>query len=107
MTEVISTRLKKKEIEILNRIAEKEHVDRSALLRKFLIQQINEYNMKDAAEKYRKGLTSMAESATLANVSLYEMMEYCQREKIRPPEPTDTELQREMDQAEKIFAQLK
>ncbi len=76
MTEIISTRLKKKEIDELNRISEKEHIDRSALVRKFLIRQVQENKMRDMAERYRKGLASLAEATTAAGVSIYEMMDY-------------------------------
>ncbi len=65
MTDVVSTRLDEKEIEELNQICEKERIDRSALIRKFLLAQIAEYRMKEAGEKYRKGLVSLAEAATL------------------------------------------
>ncbi len=85
MTEIISTRLKKEEIDELNRISEKEHIDRSALVRKFLIRQVQEYKMRDMAERYRKGFVSLAEAATAAGASIYEMMDYLDREKITPP----------------------
>jgi metal-responsive CopG/Arc/MetJ family transcriptional regulator len=80
MSDVISTRLKKEEIEELNEISAKEHLDRSALMRKFLLQQIKEYRLKNVSEKYRKGIISLAEAATLAKVTIYDMMEYCKRE---------------------------
>lgn len=106
MTQVVSTRLEEKEVEILNNIAEKEYIDRSALIRKFLLQQIKEYGMHDMAEKYRKGLVSMAEAASVADVSIYEMMEYCQREKIFPPMPSEDELRAESEEAAKVFQAL-
>jgi predicted HTH domain antitoxin len=99
MTEIISTRLKKEELAELNRISEKEHVDRSALVRKFLIRQVQEYNMRDMAERYRKGLVSLAEAATIAGVSIYEMMDFLDREKISPPQTTEDEFKESMDDA--------
>jgi len=103
MTEIISTRLKKEEIEELNRISESEHIDRSALVRKFLIRQVQEYKMRDMAEKYRKGFVSLAEAATVAGVSIYEMMDYLDREKIKPPETTIDEFNEALEDARKIF----
>ena len=106
MSNVISTRMEKKEIEVLNQISAKEHIDRSALIRKFLLQQIKEYKMKEFSEKYRKGLTSLAETATLANVSIYEMMEFCQKELISPPSPSDEILEKERNDAKDIFQKI-
>ena len=103
MTNIISTRLDEKEIEELNQICEKERIDRSALIRKFLLAQITEYRMKEAGEKYRKGLVSLAEAATLAKVSIYDMMEYVEREKIQSPALTDEEMEEDLKSAKKLF----
>ncbi len=107
MTDVVSTRLKKEEIEELNKICEKERIDRSALMRKFLLAQITEYKLKEAGEIYRKGLISLAEAATLAKVSIYAMMEYVEREKIQPPALTDEEMEEELIKTKKLFNEMK
>ena len=44
--------------------------------------------MKESAKLYQKGIVSLQEAATSAEVSLYRMMEYIQREQIRPPTQT-------------------
>ncbi|TFG30144.1 MAG: hypothetical protein EU532_01530 [Promethearchaeota archaeon] len=106
MTDVVSTRLDEKEIDELNQICEKERIDRSSLIRKFLLAQIIEYRMKDAGEKYRKGLVSLAEASTLAKVSIYEMMDYIQREKIQPPALSEVEMEEELNKAKKLFEEL-
>ena len=41
--------------------------------------------LKEAGEIYRKGLISLAEAATLAEVSIYAMMDYVEREKNSAP----------------------
>jgi predicted HTH domain antitoxin len=102
MTDVVSTRLEEKEIEELNKICEKERIDRSALIRKFLLTQITEYRMKDVGEKYRKGLVSLAEAANLAKVSIYEMMDYIEREKIQPVALSEEEMEEELKNATKL-----
>ncbi len=106
MTDVVSTRLDEKEIEELNKISEKERIDRSALMRKFLIAQITEYKLKEAGEIYRKGLISLAEAATLARVSIYVMMNYIEREKLYPQSLSDEEMEEELKKAKKIFENL-
>jgi len=107
MTDVISTRLDEKEIEELNKITERERIDRSSLIRKFLLAQIQEYRLKESGEKYRKGLVSMAEAATLAKVSIYRMMEYVEREKIQAPSLTDLEMEKDLKRTKKFFEEIK
>ncbi|MHA1727455.1 MAG: UPF0175 family protein [Promethearchaeota archaeon] len=106
MTNVISTRLDEKEIEELNKISKKEHIDRSALMRKFLIAQISRYKVREAGELYRKGLVSLAEAATLANVSIYSMMEYVEREKIQPQVLTKKEMEKELKNTWKLLESI-
>ncbi len=107
MTDVVSTRLDEKEIEELNQICEKERIDRSSLIRKFLLNQITEYRLREVSEKYRKGLVSLAEAAVLAKVSIYTMMDYVEREKIHAPALTDKEMEEELKNTKKIFKEMK
>ena len=107
MTDVVSTRLDEKEIEELNKICEKERIDRSSLMRKFLLAQMTEYKLKEAGEIYRKGLISLAEAATLAEVSIYAMMDYVEREQIKPQALTDKEMEEESINAKKLFDNMK
>ena len=81
MSKTISARLEEEEIDRLNQIAQIEHIDRSALVRKFILNQIQEYEMREMAEYYRKGIVSLQEAATQANVGLYKMMDFIQQEK--------------------------
>jgi predicted HTH domain antitoxin len=107
MTDVISTRLDEKDVEELNKISDKEHIDRSALIRRFLLEKMKEYRMKEVAEKFRKGIISLAEGASLANVSIYEMMEYLDRERIKPPSLTHEQMEEEWQESKRIFENLK
>jgi len=106
MTDVVSTRLDEKEIEELNQISEKERIDRSSLIRKFLLAQIQEYRLKDVGEKFRKGIVSLAEAAIIAKVSIYKMMEYVDREKIQPPSLSDAEMEKELLRIKKLFEEM-
>jgi len=103
MTDVVSTRLDEKEIEELNQISKKERIDRSSLIRKFLLTQIEEYKLKEVSENYRKGLVSLAEAAVLAEVSIYKMMEYVEREKIQAPPLSNSEMEKELERSKKLF----
>ena len=54
------------------------------LIPKYLHAQSVKYKLIEAGEKYRKGLIGLEEAAALAKVSIYEMMDYIEREKIHP-----------------------
>jgi len=55
--------------------------------------------MKESAKLYQKGIVSLQEAATSAEVSLYRMMEYIQREQIRPPTQTREDFQKEISRS--------
>ncbi|MHA1734664.1 MAG: hypothetical protein ACTSU5_22230 [Promethearchaeota archaeon] len=73
-------------------------------MRKFIVKQLVEYRLKSAGEKYQKGVASLAEAATLARVTLYEMMEYVQRENLRPVAPSREDVLLQSELAKKIFS---
>ncbi|GAB4318967.1 MAG: hypothetical protein Kow0069_22300 [Promethearchaeota archaeon] len=98
----MSTRLEEREVEKLDEIARVEKIDRSALVRKFVLEQVKVYEMKRASEFYRKGLMSLQEAATVAGVSVYEMMDYLQKEKVRPPLQSAAEIKEEIDELDGI-----
>jgi predicted HTH domain antitoxin len=54
------------------------------LIRKYLYAQTAKCKLKEAGEKYRYGLISLEEAAALAKVSIYEMIDYIEQEKIHP-----------------------
>lgn len=95
--------MSEEEIELLNEIAEEENIDRSGLIRKFLIQQMKRYRLKKYAEYYRKGVVSLQEAATAAKVSLYEMMDYVETEKIRPPVQLEEEILTEIKDSNTVM----
>ena len=103
MSKTISTRIDEKDAEKLEKIAERESIDRSALVRKFILQKLKEYDIKEMTELYQKGVVSLQEAASQANVSLYEIMEYVQKENIRPPDQSKDEILAEIEESKKYF----
>ena len=81
MSNTVSTRLENDEKFKLDSIAQEEHLDRSTLIRKFLLEQIKLYEMKKWGHTFQKGTVSLQEAASLTNVSIYEMMELCSERK--------------------------
>ncbi len=103
MSKTISTRIDDEAAEKLEKIAKKENIDRSALVRKFILQKLKEYEIKQMTELYQKGIVSLQEAASQANVSLYEIMEHVQRENIHPPDQTKEEIIAEIEQSKGYF----
>jgi len=103
MSKTISTRLDDEDAEKLEKIAKKENIDRSALVRKFILQKIKEYDAKQMVELYQKGIVSLQEAASQAKVSLYEIMEYIKRENIHPPDQLKEEIIAEIEDSKNHF----
>ena len=103
MSKTISTRIDDEDAEKLEKIAKKENIDRSALVRKFILQKIKEYDVKQMVELYQKGIVSLQEAASQAKVSLYEIMEYIKRENIHPPDQSKEEIIAEIEDSKNHF----
>jgi len=103
MSKTISTRIDDEDAEKLEKIAKKENLDRSALVRKFILQKLKEYDIKQMVELYQKGIVSLQEAASQANVSLYEIMEYIKRENIHPPDQSKEEIIAEIEDSKNHF----
>jgi len=103
MSKTISTRIDDEDAEKLEKIAKKENIDRSALVRKFILQKLKEYDIKQMVELYQKGIVSLQEAASQANVSLYEIMEYIKRENIHPPDQSKEEIIAEIEDSKNHF----
>ena len=103
MSKTISTRIDDDDAEKLEKIAKKENIDRSALVRKFILQKIKEYDVKQMMKLYQKGIVSLQEAASQANVSIYEIMEYIQRENIHPPDQSKEDIIAEIENSKNHF----
>jgi len=99
----ISTRIDNNDVKKLDEIAKKENIDRSILIRKFILQMLKEYEIKRTTELYRKGIVSLQEAASQANVSLYEIMDYVKRENIHPPDQSRSEILSEIDKSKNLI----
>ena len=59
--------------------------------------------MQKMAESYRIGTLSLQEAATVAKVSIYEMMDYVELHHIFPPPESVESLQTHFDYAQRIL----
>ena len=67
----ISLRLPQETLEKLDKLSDREHKDRSALIRELLDRGIKENDINHAVESYRTGQTTGWRSAQLAGTSLW------------------------------------
>ncbi len=103
MSDTVKTDIDKEILSRIEQIAKQEHLEREILLRKWLLEKLDEYEMKKQAELYNKGLVSLAEGSTQANVSIYKFMDYLQQQKIKPPEQTLDEIKDEFKKAKELI----
>lgn len=75
MSEPISLRLPRETIEKLDELADREHKDRSTLIRELLDTGIHEKDIDHAVELYRKGQATSWKSAQTAGISLWKFIE--------------------------------
>ncbi len=54
----------------------------------------------------RKGVISLVEAATLAEVSIYVMMDYIERERIQVKALSDEEMEKELINAKNLFKNM-
>ena len=83
-TEVVSARLPKVMVKIIEEIAREEKVDKSTILNRALDHYIREWKLRKAIESYREGLITLSRAAEIAGVSIWEMIDILAERKIQP-----------------------
>jgi len=81
-SEVISARLSKQRIKLIEEIANEEKVDKSTILDRALEHYTKEWRLQKALELYRKGTITLARAAELAGLSIWEMIDMLEKKKI-------------------------
>jgi len=97
----VSTRLDEKELKLLQKIMEREHIDRAALIRKWTLEKIEEYFMRIYGEAFRKGECSLEEASNKAGVSIWKMIDYIRKENLWHKDSLENALE-ELEHAKKL-----
>ena len=79
MAKTVTTRLDEEYIKKIDEMAARKGIDRSALLRSFLLYALKEYKIRDSLEEYRAGITTLWEAAQRCNLSLWEIIQEVKR----------------------------
>jgi len=83
--ESITARLPPEILREVERLAEKEKVDRSELIRRLLDSALRQKKIEEALKNYREGRVTLWKAAEIADMSLREMMDLVKAEKIPVP----------------------
>ena len=82
MGEMISFRIGEELDDELQKLAEEEGEEKSALIRELIARGIEEKKIDHAVEAYQKGKVSLWKAARLAGLSLWKMMDILKARKI-------------------------
>ena len=81
-SEVISARLPKDRIKLIEEIAHEEKVDKSTILDRALEHYTREWSLKKALELYRNGTITLSRAAEIAGLSIWEIIDTLEKRKI-------------------------
>ena len=74
MAKTVTTRLDDEYVTRIDELAAKKGIDRSALLRLFLVNSLREQTIQDSLESYKSGTITLWEAAQHCNLTLWEMV---------------------------------
>lgn len=81
-SQVISARLPKDRIKLIEEIAHEEKVDKSTILNRALEQYTKEWTLKKALELYRNGEITLSRAAEIAELTIWEIIDALEERKI-------------------------
>ncbi|MEM3581066.1 MAG: UPF0175 family protein [Candidatus Bathyarchaeia archaeon] len=82
MSEVISARLPKERVRLVEEIAKEEKVDKSTILERALEHYTREWKLMKAVELYRDGRVTLSRASEIAGVSVWEMIDVLAQKKV-------------------------
>lgn len=75
MARTVTTRLEEQSLKKIDELAAQRGVDRSSLVRSFLLEALKENMIQDALEAYQGGRMTLWQAAQTCDLSLWEMIE--------------------------------
>lgn len=75
MATTITTRLDSKYVKKIDEIAAQKGIDRSAILRSFLLSALKEHSIRQSLEDYELGRATLWEAAEQCGLSIWEMVQ--------------------------------
>tara|TARA_Y100000310_G_C20413253_1_gene683072 strand:+ start:507 stop:803 length:297 start_codon:yes stop_codon:yes gene_type:complete len=85
MAITVTTRIENDVVDDIDTVAKQEAIDRSAVIRRFLIKSIKEWKIQKHLVEYEQGKTTLWQAAKQCELSLYEIIEEVKQRKIHVP----------------------
>jgi len=82
--EVMSARLPKETVDLIEEIAREEKVDKSTVLDRALDHYIREWKLQKAIESYEEGSATLPMAAEIAGLTVWEMIDVLAKRDIQP-----------------------
>lgn len=85
MPVTITTRVEEELAEIIDSIAKREGMDRSTVIRRFLMRAVKDWLIEKSLEEYEEGKLTLWQAAEKCGLSLWEMVNEVKRREIHVP----------------------
>ena len=82
MSVVVSARLPREMVKLIEEIAREEKIDKSTVVERALEHYMREWRLNKAVESYRDGLVTLSRAAEIAGVSIWEMIDVLVQKKV-------------------------
>jgi predicted HTH domain antitoxin len=82
LSEVVSARLPKEKVRLVEEIAKEEKVDKSTILERAVEHYTREWKLEKAVELYREGRVTLSRAAEIAEISVWEMIDILAQRKV-------------------------
>ncbi|MCX6659224.1 MAG: UPF0175 family protein [Candidatus Bathyarchaeota archaeon] len=82
-SEVISARLSKERLKIVEEIARKDRIDKSTVLDRALEEYARGWKLRRAVEAYGDGSITLSRAAEMAEISIWEMIDVLGKKKVQ------------------------
>ena len=82
MSGVVSARLPREMVKLIEEIAREEKIDKSTVVERALEHYMQEWRLNKAVESYRDGLITLSRAAEIAGVSIWEMIDVLVQKKV-------------------------
>lgn len=79
MATTITTRLDDQNVKRIDELAARKGMDRSTILRSFLLSALKEHTIREYLEKYQEGKTTLWEAAEACDLTLWDMVQEIQQ----------------------------
>ena len=81
----VTTRVEEELVKIIDDIAKREGMDRSTVVRRFLLKAVKDWLIEKSLEEYEEGRLTLWQAARKCGLSLWEMVEEVKKRRVHVP----------------------